>query len=141
MAWHQAVKALVAALPATASGSHRPVSEEVLEALRTRADALLETEAQVFERDLSKRNSSDARWLQQVKRSGTTSDKIAATTLLVQVRVCTGLDGIAQRRVLPAHLCQQQQMPCSARQAGRMHARTWHCIARLSVTGGEPPWR
>ena len=33
-----------------------------------------------------KRNKADAKWLQQVRRSGTASDKLAAMTLLIQVR-------------------------------------------------------
>lgn len=86
--WYEAAKAL-APLPNAASASlpgGARANDALLDAMRERGEALLETEAQVFERDLGKRNSSDARWLQQVKRSGTTSDKIAATTLLVQVR-------------------------------------------------------
>ena len=31
-----------------------------------------------------RKNGQDARWLQQVRRSGTTSDKVAALTLLLQ---------------------------------------------------------
>ena len=32
-----------------------------------------------------KRNPADARWLQQVRRSGTTNDRVAALTLTLQV--------------------------------------------------------
>lgn len=45
----------------------------------------METEGDVFEKSMAKRSSADSHWLQQVKRSGTTQDKVAAMTLLVQV--------------------------------------------------------
>jgi hypothetical protein len=32
-----------------------------------------------------KKNSADFKWLQQVKRSGTTTDKVAAMTLMIRV--------------------------------------------------------
>ena len=57
--------------------------------LRQRGQALLEREAAVFEAELGRKNGQDARWLQQVRRSGTTSDKVAPFTLLLQVRVRT----------------------------------------------------
>ncbi len=41
------------------------------------ANRLLQTSA-------GRKNGQDARWLQQVRRSGTTSDKVAALTLLLQ---------------------------------------------------------
>jgi hypothetical protein len=50
------------------------------------AEALMDKEAAVFERELGKRNAADAKWMQQVKRGGTTQDKVAVMTLLVQVR-------------------------------------------------------
>lgn len=34
--------------------------------------------------DAGRKNGQDARWLQQVRKSGTTSDKVAALTLLLQ---------------------------------------------------------
>jgi hypothetical protein len=40
----------------------------------------------VFERDLAKRAAADYKWLQQVKRGGTTADKVAAMTLQIRVR-------------------------------------------------------
>jgi hypothetical protein len=46
---------------------------------------MLENEAAAFEREMGRRNPADFRWLQQVKRSGTTADKVAAYTLQVQV--------------------------------------------------------
>jgi hypothetical protein len=55
--------------------------------------------AQAFEQNMSKRSSSggDAKWLQQVRRSGTTSDKVAAMSVLVQdgaVANLHSLDGL-----------------------------------------------
>lgn len=55
--------------------------------LRAKGEALLEREAAVFEAEMGRKNGQDARWLQQVRRSGTTSDKVAAITLLLQVSV------------------------------------------------------
>ncbi len=57
-------------------------------ALRARGEALLGHEAAAFEADLGRKNGQDARWLQQVRRAGTTSDKVAAITLLLQA--CAG---------------------------------------------------
>lgn len=88
--WHEAAKAVVsrvlAANPNAGKASTQAVNETLLESKRSHCEALLENEAQAFEQDLAKRNSSDARWLAQVKKSGTTSDRIAAQTLLIQVR-------------------------------------------------------
>lgn len=50
----------------------------------------MENEAAAFERGLSKRNAADAKWLAQVRQSGTTQDKVAAFTLVIQVRVNWG---------------------------------------------------
>lgn len=57
---------------------------------RARGEALLEREAAVFEQELGRKNGQDARWLQQVRRSGTTSDKVAAITLLLQASCRNG---------------------------------------------------
>ena len=35
--------------------------------------------------NVQKKNSADFKWLQQVKKSGTTSDKVAAMTLMIRV--------------------------------------------------------
>jgi len=59
---------------------------DTVERLRQRADTLLEAEAAAYEQALGRRSAGDARWLQQVRRSGTTADRVAAMTLLVQVR-------------------------------------------------------
>ena len=48
-------------------------------------EKLLEAEAAVFDRELQRRNAADYKWLQQVKRSGTTADKVAAMTLMIRV--------------------------------------------------------
>lgn len=41
---------------------------------------------QAFEADMGRRGNQDLRWLQQARRSGTTQDKVAAMSVLVQVR-------------------------------------------------------
>ena len=40
---------------------------------------------QAFEADMGRRGGSDLRWLQQARRSGTTQDKVAAMSVLLQV--------------------------------------------------------
>jgi hypothetical protein len=59
--------------------------EQQIEELRAQAEELLQRETGFFERELARRNAADHKWLQQVKRAGTTSDKVAAATLLMQV--------------------------------------------------------
>lgn len=71
-----------AALPAVLT-----LDADTTERLRQRADALLEAEAAAYEQALGRRSAGDARWLQQVRKSGTTADRVAAMTLLVQVRI------------------------------------------------------
>ena len=83
--WFEAAASLDP-LPDPQTSSAQPLDDSAAQAVRARAEQLLEHEAQVFERDLAKRNASDAKWLQQVKRAGTTADKVAAMALLVQVR-------------------------------------------------------
>lgn len=41
-----------------------------------------------------RKNGQDARWLQQVKKSGTTSDKVAALTLLLQESAVANLKSL-----------------------------------------------
>lgn len=53
-------------------------------------EKLLEAEAAVFDRELQRRNAADHKWLQQVKRSGTTADKVAAMTLMIRVSRSVG---------------------------------------------------
>ncbi len=83
--WFEAAAALPA-LEASALAAPA-LDEDAAEVKRQEAERLLEHEAEVFEKDLQKRNAADARWLQQVRKAGTTQDKIAAMTLLVQVRM------------------------------------------------------
>ncbi len=86
-AWHVAAAKLCKAhgVPAEAvqQGEQDP---DTYETRRAAAERLMEAEASGFDRELKKRNPTDAGWLQQVRRAGTTSDKLAAATLLVQVR-------------------------------------------------------
>ena len=43
----------------------------------------------MLERSMPARvGGADARWLQQVRRSGTTADKVAAHSLIIQARLC-----------------------------------------------------
>ncbi|KAK9820060.1 hypothetical protein WJX72_005600 [[Myrmecia] bisecta] len=58
--------------------------EALIEERRAVAERALENEAALFEKDLGRKNGQDARWLQQVRRSGTVTDKVAAMTLLLQ---------------------------------------------------------
>lgn len=51
------------------------------------ANRLLQTSA-------GRKNGQDARWLQQVRRSGTTSDKVAALTLLLQESAVANLKSL-----------------------------------------------
>jgi ribosome biogenesis protein MAK21 len=83
--WYEAAAGLppLAPPPGRASGA---LGEAAAEKLRSAGEALVEREAGAFEKDLARRNAADSRWLAQVRRSGTTADKVAAMTLLVQVR-------------------------------------------------------
>ncbi|GFH22680.1 CBF domain-containing protein [Haematococcus lacustris] len=55
---------------------------------------MLANEAASFEREMQKRNAADYKWLQQVKRQGTTADKVAAITLQVQESAVANLAGL-----------------------------------------------
>jgi ribosome biogenesis protein MAK21 len=79
--WHEAA----AALPALPTTSVPPCTDTELEALRKQAEQLAEGEASALEREMARRNPADYRWLQTVKTSGTTADRVAAITLQVQV--------------------------------------------------------
>lgn len=81
--WYQAAAALPALPPC------EQVSDEVVDQLRGQCEQLLEAESAAFAKDMQRRNMADYKWLQQVKQSGTTADKVAAVTLQVQVRACT----------------------------------------------------
>lgn len=55
-----------AALPQLNKNSRTPLSDTAAEQLRQRAEALLDQEQQLFEREMGSRNAADARWLAQV---------------------------------------------------------------------------
>jgi hypothetical protein len=60
--WYEAA----AGLPKVA-GSKPALSEDASELLRSRAEAILEREGQLFEKEVQGRNAADARWLSQVR--------------------------------------------------------------------------
>uniref|UniRef100_A0A383VK77 CCAAT-binding factor domain-containing protein n=1 Tax=Tetradesmus obliquus TaxID=3088 RepID=A0A383VK77_TETOB len=64
------------------------------DAIRTKAEGLLEREAALFEREMAGRNAADSRWLAQVRRSGTTADKVAAMSLLVSSSAAASLKSL-----------------------------------------------
>jgi hypothetical protein len=64
---------------------HKQTSACQVAELRARGEAALAREAAVFEAEMGRKGGQDARWLQQVRQSGTMSDKVAAITLLLQV--------------------------------------------------------
>ena len=82
--WHQALAKLPPLQAEEAGG--QSVDPDLYEQRRVAAEKLMESEAAAFEKELSKRNPTDSNWLQQVRRAGTSADKLAAATLLVQVR-------------------------------------------------------
>lgn len=84
--WYEAASALgKLTVPEGAAGQ----DDDAAEVLRQKAEQLLEREAALFEKSLQRRNAGDARWLQQVRRAGTTADKVAAMSMLVQVGLHT----------------------------------------------------
>ena len=91
--WFQAA----AGLPAVDSESAAKVgkegvqNDELAERLLARAEEMVRAEAQAFQGSMAQKSAADARWLQQVQRSGTTADRVAAVTLLVQVGVVVTL--------------------------------------------------
>ena len=83
--WYMAA----AALPSlqVADGIDKPpLNDEQVDQLRMQCDTIIANEVAAFDRDLKRRNAADYKWIMQVKRSGTTSDKVAAITLQVLVR-------------------------------------------------------
>ncbi|KIY94505.1 Uncharacterized protein MNEG_13456 [Monoraphidium neglectum] len=83
-----------ALLPKLDPAGRPPLGEEAAEKLRAAGEQLIEREAAAFERDLEKRNAADHRWLGQVRRGGTTADKVAAMTLLVQESAAANLKSL-----------------------------------------------
>ncbi|CAL8467747.1 g7285 [Coccomyxa elongata] len=77
--WYEAAAALP---PLEADGA--TLSPEQLEERRSAAEHALANEAAAFENAIGRRGGQDVKWLQEVRRSGTTADKVAAMTLLLQ---------------------------------------------------------
>ncbi len=83
--WHEAI-AQLPPLP-TASTTPAGITPLAIDALRRHAETLLECEAQAFAWQLNHGRRGDLRWLQQARKSGTTQDRIAAMTVLVNENV------------------------------------------------------
>mmetsp|Transcript_8714 Transcript_8714/g.18540 ORF Transcript_8714/g.18540 Transcript_8714/m.18540 type:complete len:1163 (-) Transcript_8714:938-4426(-) len=81
--WYEAASALPP-LPAPAAEQDGEPDLDQVERLRQEGEQLIENEVQAFDRELQRRNAADYRWIQQVKRSGTTADRVAAMTLMIQ---------------------------------------------------------
>ena len=82
--WYEAAEALP---PLAGAADAGPADDAAVEAARTQAEAALKREAEILERTMPARvGGADARWLQQVRRSGTTADKVAAHSLIIQAR-------------------------------------------------------
>ncbi|KXZ46949.1 hypothetical protein GPECTOR_39g443 [Gonium pectorale] len=98
--WYKAAANLTAATATNATNAtpngKTDVDPDLFELRRAAAEALMEAEAAAFEKELYKRNPSDAKWLQQVKRAGTSTDKLAAATLLVQEGVTSNMRALDQ---------------------------------------------
>lgn len=123
-----AAAALPPLLAAAGAAAPPPLDDEAVEGLRQRCEALLANEVAAFDRELRSRSAADYKWIQQVKRSGTTSDKVAAITLQVQVRGGEGLPGSgagAWGGQPPA--CMDAWMRARARARSRPHALVMRC--------------
>eukprot|EP00892_Ulva_mutabilis_P000964 jgi/Ulvmu1/10869/UM007_0043.1 len=69
-------------------------SEDVIEVKTKVAERLLEAETTTFDRKLSRSNHADFQWLQTVRRSGTSRDKIAACALVVEQNALANLHAL-----------------------------------------------
>lgn len=69
---------------------------------------------QAFEQNVGRRSSADAKWLQQVRRGGTTADRVAAASVLVQ-------DGAAAN--LPSL---DTLLAMCAKKGGEFRGAGWH---------------
>ena len=67
-------------LPLEAQGAHPPRRRRPLPARLPACPSL----PQAFEQNMGRRSGADAKWLQQVRHGGTTSDRVAAMSVLVQ---------------------------------------------------------
>jgi len=76
-------------------------SPELIQSAKAVAEALLLNEEQAFEaRAHGNSSNQDLKWLQQARRSGTTTDKIAALTVLIQETVVSNLRAVDQLLVM-----------------------------------------
>eukprot|EP00240_Pyramimonas_obovata_P005148 CAMPEP_0118950608 /NCGR_PEP_ID=MMETSP1169-20130426/51692_1 /TAXON_ID=36882 /ORGANISM="Pyramimonas obovata, Strain CCMP722" /LENGTH=428 /DNA_ID=CAMNT_0006897491 /DNA_START=18 /DNA_END=1301 /DNA_ORIENTATION=- len=57
---------------------------ELVKAARATAESILERLAKAYEQEHERNDPADAKWLQTVRRSGTTADKLAAWTVVIQ---------------------------------------------------------
>jgi ribosome biogenesis protein MAK21 len=74
---------------------------ELIQSAKAAAEALLLNEEQAFEvRAHGNSSNQDLKWLQQARRSGTTTDKIAALTVLIQETVVSNLRAVDQLLVM-----------------------------------------
>eukprot|EP00798_Chlamydomonas_sp_ICE-L_P018712 gene18712-25235_t len=89
--WYEAASALPPLELVDDDGEEDP---DLVERMRQQGELMLEAETASFEKDMSKRNAADAKWLDQVKRSGTTQDKVAAITLTIQGSAHASLKGL-----------------------------------------------
>ena len=121
---------------------------------------------QAFEQNMGKRSSGDSKWLQQVRRSGTTSDKVAAMSVLVQdgaVANLHSLDGLLAmcskkggECIPPPRRCIKHGSECSQQARWTRQfaggcllpaclSRAWPggclpaCLLRLLLTPPSPP--
>eukprot|EP00884_Botryococcus_braunii_P007419 jgi/Botrbrau1/16679/Bobra.0068s0095.1 len=78
--WYEAA----AELPVLDASRQAPLDEFGLESCRQKAQEALDTEARAFDRTSGGRSRAELGWLQKVKTIGTTSDRIAALTLLLR---------------------------------------------------------
>eukprot|EP00002_Diphylleia_rotans_P025457 TRINITY_DN5035_c0_g1_i2.p1 TRINITY_DN5035_c0_g1~~TRINITY_DN5035_c0_g1_i2.p1 ORF type:complete len:817 (-),score=192.36 TRINITY_DN5035_c0_g1_i2:57-2507(-) len=95
--WYESLK------PVKHQGDTEATYEQV-EKLRSYALSIYEERLRDYETRKQTRNDSDSRWIQTVLKSGTTSDKLGALTLLIQenpfcnMRALDQLLGMAQKK-------------------------------------------
>ncbi|KAG2496991.1 hypothetical protein HYH03_004996 [Edaphochlamys debaryana] len=92
--WYRA--AAIAAKSAPTPAAAGDVDPDLFEKRRAAAEALMEAEAAAFEKELQRRNPSDANWIAQVRKAGTSTDRLAAATLLVQESVVANMRALDQ---------------------------------------------